>query len=338
MLQKNSQVAASDTEIKLSNGFKIGDDNILLFKYFDNYIEVFKKDKITTRTFNKYLNSSKDLKKYFPKETLKSLTKTRYQKYLNGYTKTHADHSVRQFNTHIRAAVQNALDEQIIATDFTKKAVVKGQGAKKSEEEKYINYADFVRLLRLSSEKIDSFYSTRLMIYLAGTTGMRFGELIGLKWSEVDFENEIINIKLEYNYVTKIFTEPKGYKIRKITINSKTAKILLDLKDNQINHELDNPDNLVFFNPTYGIVSNNAANSVLRRMQKNLEIYPTITMHGLRHTHGSVLLMKGINILAVSKRLGHASVDITLGVYAHLLKELEDRENDKIKSELDKII
>ena len=73
-------------------------------------------------------------------------------------------------------------------------------------------------------------------------------------------------------------------------------------------------------------------------MQKNLEIYPTITMHGLRHTHGSVLLMKGINILAVSKRLGHASVDITLGVYAHLLKELEDRENDKIKSELDKII
>ncbi len=125
MLQKNSQVAASDTEIKLSNGFKIGDDNILLYKYFDNYIEVFKKDKITTRTFNKYLNSSKDLKKYFPKETLKSLTKTRYQKYLNGYTKTHADHSVRQFNTHIRAAVQNALDEQIIATDFTKKAVVK---------------------------------------------------------------------------------------------------------------------------------------------------------------------------------------------------------------------
>ena len=124
----------------------------------------------------------------------------------------------------------------------------------------------------------------------------------------------------------------------KITINSKTAKILLDLKDNQINHELDNPANLVFFNPTYGIVSNNAANSVLRRMQKNLEIYPTITMHGLRHTHGSVLLMKGINILAISKRLGHASVDITLGVYAHLLKELEDRENDKIKSELDKII
>ena len=89
MLQKNSQVAASDTEIKLSNGFKIGDDNILLYKYFDNYIEVFKKDKITTRTFNKYLNSSKDLKKYFPKETLKSLTKTRYQKYLNEIGRAH---------------------------------------------------------------------------------------------------------------------------------------------------------------------------------------------------------------------------------------------------------
>ena len=69
----------------------------------------------------------------------------------------------------------------MIATDFIKKAAIKGQGAKKSEEEKYINFADFVKRLNLSSEKIDSFYSTRLMIYISGTTGMRFGELIGLK-------------------------------------------------------------------------------------------------------------------------------------------------------------
>ncbi|GFO78492.1 hypothetical protein LL1119B1_05480 [Lactococcus lactis] len=51
--KKDAQVATSDIEIKLFNGFKIGDDNILLYKYFDNYIEVFKKDKITTQTFNK---------------------------------------------------------------------------------------------------------------------------------------------------------------------------------------------------------------------------------------------------------------------------------------------
>lgn len=93
---------------------------------------------------------------------MKTLTKTRYQKYLNEYAKTHADRSVRQFNT----IVQNSLDERMIATDFIKKAAVKGQGAKKSEEEKYINFADFVKLLNLSSEKIDSFYSTRLMIYI----------------------------------------------------------------------------------------------------------------------------------------------------------------------------
>ena len=44
---------------------------------------------------------------------------------------------------------------------------------------------------------------------------MRVGELIGLKYNDVNFENVILNIKLEYNYVTKTFTEPKGYKLGK---------------------------------------------------------------------------------------------------------------------------
>ena len=336
--KKAAQIAASDIELKLAKGFRVGDDNILLHQYFDNYIDIFKKDKITVRTFNKYLNTSKNLKIYFPKETLKKLTKTRYQKCLNEYAKTHADRSVRQFNTHIRAAVQNAIDEQIIATDFTKKAVVKGQGTSKSEDEKYLNFSDFTKLIKFSRDKIDPFYSTRLMIFIAGTTGMRFGELLGLKWENIDFNEKTINIKLEYNYVTKTFTDPKGYKTRKIVIDIKTAKVLEKLKIKQNELDLINPNNLVFFNPKDGIVSNNAANKVLRRMQKSLGISPTITMHGLRHTHGSVLLMHGINVLAVSKRLGHASVDITLKVYAHLLKELEDQENDKIKNELGKIL
>lgn len=60
-------------------------------------------------------------------------------------------------------------------------------------------------------------------------------------------------------------------------------------------------------------------------------------MHGLRHTRLSASDERNKHLGCI-KRLGHASVDITLGVYAHLLKELEDRENDKIKSELDKII
>jgi len=48
-------------------------------------------------------------------------------------------------------------------------------------------------------------------------------------------------------------------------------------------------------------------------------------MHDLRHSHASILINKGANIIAVSKRLGHSSVEITLKVYTHLMKESEDK-------------
>ncbi|WP_243198128.1 tyrosine-type recombinase/integrase [Weissella diestrammenae] len=54
-----------------------------------------------------------------------------------------------------------------------------------------------------------------------------------------------------------------------------------------------------------------------------------ITIHGLRHTHASYLLSQGIDIQYVSERLGHADVNITMSVYAHLLNKRRIEENDK---------
>ena len=63
---------------------------------------------------------------------------------------------------------------------------------------------------------------------------------------------------------------------------------------------------------------NDRLNDVLRRCICNLKIAPVITAHGLRHTHASILLYKGISLLYVSERLGHASLDITTSTF-HIL-------------------
>ncbi|MDT2863145.1 tyrosine-type recombinase/integrase [Lactococcus cremoris] len=56
----------------------------------------------------------------------------------------------------------------------------------------------------------------------------------------------------------------------------------------------------------------------------------TISFHGLRHTHASILLFKNVNILSVSKRLGHKDVTTTQSVYLHVIKEMEERETKLI--------
>jgi len=88
-------------------------------------------------------------------------------------------------------------------------------------------------------------------------------------------------------------------------------------------------DNLVFFEPAsdISVVTNDRLNYILRSILKRINIKPFIIVHGLRHTHSSILFYKGISILYVSEHLGHSNIDITTSTYAHVLKELRERES-----------
>lgn len=77
----------------------------------------------------------------------------------------------------------------------------------------------------------------------------------------------------------------------------------------------------------YKVISNTAANKIIRNILSELGINP-ITMHGLRHTHASVLLYKKVSVYYVSERLGHSDIETTLREYTHVIKEL--REEDEL--------
>ena len=57
---------------------------------------------------------------------------------------------------------------------------------------------------------------------------------------------------------------------------------------------------------------------------------PVISFHALRHTHASILLHAGVSIASIAKRLGHANTTTTQEVYLHIIKELEEKDNDKV--------
>ena len=150
-------------------------------------------------------------------------------------------------------------------------------------------------------------------------TGARFGECLGLTWDCIDFENEKIRIEKGFDYqFTNDFTEGK----------TKSSKRTIDVSIKLLNwlKELPQAHSFVFER-----VSNNAVNKSLQKALIRAKIKKRVTFHALRHTHASILLAKGVQLLTVSRRLGHADPNITLQTYAHILDEMKDSESDKIK-------
>lgn len=74
---------------------------------------------------------------------------------------------------------------------------------------------------------------------------------------------------------------------------------------------------------------NSTINNVLKRRCEKANI-PIISIHGLRHTHASLLLFSGVSIASVARRLGHASMTTTQKIYLHIIHELESKDVDNV--------
>lgn len=122
---------------------------------------------------------------------------------------------------------------------------------------------------------------------------------------------------------------------RTIKMDIQTMKVFR----NFFKHTPENIHQLIFYNPysKYKALDNSVVNSRLKKLLQNLNI-ETINIHGLRHTHASILLYKRISIYYISERLGHTNIDTTLKHYAHIVKELRKEDEDNTVALLQNMI
>jgi integrase len=112
----------------------------------------------------------------------------------NNFGADKAKETVEKVNIHIRSYVQDALKEQIIQYDFTRKAVLTWSNPAKKPEEKHLNYFETKRLLEVIYSLLDEGLGYYLIL-LGLTSGARFGELVGLTRKDFDFKNNTIKIE-----------------------------------------------------------------------------------------------------------------------------------------------
>lgn len=289
------------------------------YEYYEKWIKIYKEGAIRDVTMQKYKLSLKWVKKLAPNLKLIELTRIEYQKLLNDYAECHERQSTMDFHHQLKGSILDAVDEGLIERDPTRKAIIKG----KTPREKKIKYLDQFELQKLISDlDLGKEINDDWLILLIAKTGLRFSEALAITPDDFDFSHQTLNVEKTWDYKTNSGFQPTKNQssIRNIQVDWQTIMQFSDLiKDLP-------KDKPIFVNRK---IYNSTINDILARHCKNVDI-PVISIHGLRHTHASVLLFNGVSIASVAHRLGHSSMTTTQKTYLHIIQELENSDVDII--------
>ncbi len=297
----------------------------LFSAYFNRWITIYKEGAIRKVTMDKYKLTLSWIEKLAPKLRVGDLDRVAYQKLLNDYALTHERQTTMDFHHQMKAAILDAVDEGLIPRDPTRKIIIKGK-TPRQKKTKYLNQFELHTLLK--SLNLNHQVNYDWLIILIAKTGMRFSEAIALTPSDFDFAHQTLSISKTWNYKGKGGFQPTKNKssVRKIQIDWMIVSQFSVLVQNL---PADQPIFIKKGKPIY----NSTVNDILARHCKRENI-PVITVHGLRHTHASLLLFAGVTIASVAKRLGHSSMNTTEKTYLHIIQELENKDVDLVMRSL----
>lgn len=169
-----------------------------------------------------------------------------------------------------------------------------------------------------------------LAFLVAMQTGMRKGEILGLTWDNVDFENNLIWVnKIFSSDEKKIVHRTKNGNFRQVPMSDLLKEELLKLKEVQKMQNPKNPLNLVFPSRNGNVPNQSYFNDRLDVICEKANL-PRITFHQLRHTFATMLLKDGMYINLVQHALGHSKASITLDVYSHVLPSMQQTVANKL--------
>lgn len=301
------------------------EENTELFcDYYEKWISVYKEGAIRDVTLDKYKMTQRWLKKLAPDLKLSGLNRISYQQILNDYAITHERQTTMDFHHQLKGAILDAVDEGLIDRDPTRKAIIKGKTPSENKKIKYLNQFELHTLI--STLNLSSEISWDWFILLVAKTGLRFSEALALTPKDFDFAHQSISISKTWNYKGEGGFMPTKNKssVRKVQIDWQMVIQFSELIKGLSEEE-----------PIFvkGKVYNSTVNDILSRYCKIANV-PVISIHGLRHTHASILLFAGVSIASVARRLGHSSMNTTQKTYLHIIQELENRDIDLVMRSL----
>lgn len=299
------------------------DQTCLFCDYYEKWIKIYKEGAVRKVTLDKYNMTYQWLKKLIPNLKICELNRISYQQLLNDYALCHERQTTMDFHHQLKGAILDAVDEGLLDRDPTRKAIIKGK-VPSPKKIKYINQFELHSLLVQLDLK--SKITWEWFIMLVAKTGLRFSEALALTPQDFDFAHQSISVSKTWDYKGNggFLPTKNRSSIRKVPIDWQTVIQFSELIKNLPSGEP------IFIKEK---VYNSTVNDILMRYCKKAKI-PVISIHGLRHTHASLLLFAGVSIASVARRLGHSSMNTTQKTYLHIIQELENRDVDLVMRSL----
>jgi integrase len=308
---------------------------LTLGEYLDRWLNDCVRGTVRQRTWERYEQILRvHIKPTLGRVRLRALTAAHvrglYKEKLNAGL---AQRTVQYVHTTLRKALKDAVTDGLIPRNVT-------DGIKAPRPEKKEIHAlspDQARTF-LEAARGDRFEA---LYVLAVHCGLREGELLGLRWDDVDLKAGKLSVRrtLSETRTGHVFEPPKNGKGRSIRLTTGTVEALRSHRKRQNEERLVlgskwQDHDLVF--PSQRGTTMNAKNLTSRTFKPILKRagLPDIRLHDLRHTCATLLLSRGVHPKFVQELLGHATISITLDTYSHVLPSMGDQTATAMESAL----
>lgn len=267
----------------------------------------------------------KALKKILPvwgNVKIDTIDRRAYRSFILELHQKHSRNYVDTIHHTLNLIFKFALEMEIISTVPCQPVKTKNKKTKNSLEN-FLEKDKLKEFLKLTEKT--GHYNDFLIFYTLSLTGLRIGELLALRWQDIDLENKVISVNHTLynpsnNENTFELLEPKTMKSkRKIPMADKLVEAFADYKIHVESCEKkQTAKSFVFFKNGSKPLTNTFVRNRLVSILKKWNHKKSLTLHSFRHTFASLLIEQGESLLNVSEMLGHSDTTITNKIYTHL--------------------
>lgn len=340
--KKDAENALVDTLYKIEHGTYIRPEEITLAEYLRDWLKTYAEPNLAQTTVDGYRNNIE--KHIIPNIGTIKLQRLRakhiqelYSDLQNGHCsgekKKLAAKTIIYVHRVLRQSLEHAYRKQLISRNIADD--VKAPTAKKYRPEVYNEQLLKSLLYAIKDNPFE------VPITIASTLGLRRGEVLGLKWDDINYKNSTIIIKRQLIPTSKglDFQSPKTEdSIRTIPVPPSLMALLkkerLIQKKNQASFgQVYNQQNLICCRMDGSAIHPSLLSHAFSRILKQNNL-PHIRFHDLRHSVATLMLTKGVPMKVASQILGHSTIGITMDLYSHVLDDMKTDATSKIESAL----
>lgn len=330
--KKDAEKHLIDLKSSINNNKFIISKDITFVDRCSKFVEDNKYSWSVLTTRNRKSLISKHIEKHFDNVLLKDINPTFLQGFINQIYKEHVTGTADVIYSFVRTVLKESYRLKEInenPCDFIKMPNKKYN----STSDVYTREETKELIEKLEGENIQA------PIMLMTILGLRYCEACGLRWQDIDFDNNIVNVNQIIVYLGKegfIFKNPKTEKSKRaLHAPDELMKILKKVKikqgELQLKGLLRNEYDLICLNAELNPWSNTAIRKTFKRFLKKNNM-KTVRLHDLRHTNATMMLLSGTNMKIVSERLGHTDIKLSMNRYSHVIKEMDKKASDNLSN------